>query len=512
MGRSQLLRTILPVGAGAVAGILLIYISFNYLYGSVVGLLGVAGPIGAFLIYAISSVFGLSIWYLVKGAVDGRWRRAVIIGMGAGYALALGSVVLLKSPGIREVNLDFGSLGIQVSEGPAAVWGNVLLFVPLGAILAGRLRGFWRPILAAALISFLFEMVQFVAALGIADVVDLACNVCGSMGGVVLCRLFGQHLEVAPDSGGHWLLLLRRTGDSGFESKIKLTLVCGVTTGLVVFLAALTVMGGGGAKPNTTVRYIEDPVLSQLPRGVSAEAHPVSTAQVDGIQALGPFEGSLEGDVLSLAGAVIVQCEQWKSATGDLCLGMLAYFKDECEDIALGHGVPVVVLSESKGLDESGGSVSLEKIYERYRSAGPFAADLTVRLQDGWMQVEKIRITGKVNLDPLDPVPFLSWDDYADLRDAESCAKPWLSVGGSSTTSLRGFVMGTAEFQEEGVWFATCAVKDDLRGCPIIHMVNADIDSTPRDWGTPSAPVGLTLRDEDSGSGNHRLFLVRQPG
>lgn len=212
MRKTCLLSAFISVAAGAAAGAAVIYVSFNSLYGSVIGLLGVAGSAGALLIYGNGAAVGLCVWLIVRGLVRGHWKRSAVVCMAAYYIVSLIGIVLFKSPGIREVNLNLGNIVAQAIAAPAALWANVLLFVPLGVMLATRMRGFMRPVGAAAIASLLFEGVQYAAALGIADVVDVACNVGGAAVGVVAWRLFRGCLSVAEEGGDRWSVLRRGRG------------------------------------------------------------------------------------------------------------------------------------------------------------------------------------------------------------------------------------------------------------------------------------------------------------
>lgn len=212
MKESRLSWACLSAAAGIAAGCGAAYVAFNHLYGSVIGLIGVAGPLGSLLVYGNGAAVGLCVWTLLHGLTYRRWRRVALICVGAYYAAVLVGIVLLKSPGIREVNLDLGDVATQAVASPAALWVNVLLFAPLGAVFAAHMRGFWRPVGMAAVVSLLFEAVQYAAALGIADVVDFVCNAGGAALGVAVWRLLQNRFTVAEEDGGRWLVLRRRDG------------------------------------------------------------------------------------------------------------------------------------------------------------------------------------------------------------------------------------------------------------------------------------------------------------
>lgn len=511
MRNTRLMQMWLPVLAGVAAGAAVIYVAFNYLYGSVIGLFGVAGPVGALFIYGNGTAVGLCVWIIARGLVRGRWRKLSIVCMVAYYIASFVGIVLFKSPGIREVNLSVQDIVVQATSAPAALWANILLFVPLGAMLAARLRGFWPSIGAAAVISLFVEVTQFMASLGIADVVDFVCNMIGAMAGVIGWLLFQRRFVLSVSESGKWLLLVPKEAPDDKRARgVGFMVLCGVQVGLLAALAAVTVFGGTGGSCATTFPSIEDPIMQALPQEVATSGSQLlSKASVGDMESIDLLAGSLEGNQLILEGAAVVQCEIWKDENGDLRLGLLAYLSEECDGITVGHGFPAVALSSSRLLDDGGDTLSLEELLTRYEGGGPFKADLKISLMKGWMRVDELTVKERADLDPLDPVPFVSWNDYSSLCLAPKCRERWLILDKTNESHMWGYIMGTAEFQEEGVWFATCAVKDDLRGCPVVHMVNVDIDSTPQEWGSPSDPVELTIRYVPSGLGDHHLALVR---
>ena len=71
-----------------------------------------------------------------------------------------------------------------------SIW-NVVLFVPLGVILAlllpgkGRTGRFWRPVLIGAGVSAVIELIQLVGKLGLFEFDDIIYNTAGCMIGVL---------------------------------------------------------------------------------------------------------------------------------------------------------------------------------------------------------------------------------------------------------------------------------------------------------------------------------------
>jgi len=108
------------------------------------------------------------------------------------YALLLTGVILFKLPfysvefsdGIRIINL----IPLQGSfDGNRIVWReiiqNILIFIPLGVYIS-MLRNKWsftRKILPVLGLSFTFEVIQFIFAMGRSDVTDVLANVFGGI-------------------------------------------------------------------------------------------------------------------------------------------------------------------------------------------------------------------------------------------------------------------------------------------------------------------------------------------
>ena len=72
------------------------------------------------------------------------------------------------------------------------LWGNILLFVPLGLLpplLQPKMRSFWRTLLLAALVMLTVEVLQMLLLVGTCDVDDLILNLLGAALGYGLFKL-----------------------------------------------------------------------------------------------------------------------------------------------------------------------------------------------------------------------------------------------------------------------------------------------------------------------------------
>lgn len=74
---------------------------------------------------------------------------------------------------------------------------NILAFVPLG-VYVGLFRPawpLWRKILLGFCLSFCFEMIQFLFAIGVSDITDLLGNTLGGALGVLILYLLRRWLD-----------------------------------------------------------------------------------------------------------------------------------------------------------------------------------------------------------------------------------------------------------------------------------------------------------------------------
>ena len=78
------------------------------------------------------------------------------------------------------------------------LWGNLLLFVPLGLLppmLFQKMRQFWKTLLLAAVVMLTVEMLQMLLLVGTCDVDDLILNLLGAAMGYGLYSLHRRNQQ-----------------------------------------------------------------------------------------------------------------------------------------------------------------------------------------------------------------------------------------------------------------------------------------------------------------------------
>lgn len=92
-------------------------------------------------------------------------------------------------PSMRSINLIPFYYGQETNAHLKEVFYNIIVFVPLGVYLQ-IFKAEWKPAtkyLVVIGVSFLFEVAQFIFAIGASDVTDLIGNTFGGIAGILFC-------------------------------------------------------------------------------------------------------------------------------------------------------------------------------------------------------------------------------------------------------------------------------------------------------------------------------------
>ena len=175
-----------------------------YLLKSVVGLAALAAALGG--------LAAVLCYKLRKRPVS--WGKAIAFALLCGWLTAMLGLTLRRM-GIGGIGTGgcnfhlFRAFREAWNQFSLQIWLNPLLntamFMPFGALLPLLWRPFrrWYAALAAGLgLSLAVEIVQYAAALGLADVDDLFCNALGTMLGWCLCRMVLYLIDKKPAFAG----------------------------------------------------------------------------------------------------------------------------------------------------------------------------------------------------------------------------------------------------------------------------------------------------------------------
>lgn len=135
----------------------------------------------------LALVFFAILWGLVRGRIP----KAFILTLGILYTVILISVVMFKSTNIRKLNLNPLNVFRDLQNIPSLVLANFLFFIPVGFFMRYVLgKAKVRYLLIASFIApLVFEVLQYIFRLGIADSIDVIMNGCGISLGVWIMLL-----------------------------------------------------------------------------------------------------------------------------------------------------------------------------------------------------------------------------------------------------------------------------------------------------------------------------------
>ncbi|MBS7578219.1 MULTISPECIES: VanZ family protein [unclassified Enterococcus] len=140
-------------------------------------------------VYSMITVLTVLVFTNLYYTLQGKMKRFVLYAEFCLYMAALLVFLLLKSPGVQGINLSFTGFWIDLQYSTFEVIMNIVLFIPLGILLANKLK-----LVSTILLSLLFilsiESIQYIFKLGVFDVIDIATNFSGILIGYLPTRLW----------------------------------------------------------------------------------------------------------------------------------------------------------------------------------------------------------------------------------------------------------------------------------------------------------------------------------
>jgi len=146
---------------------------------------------GVFIQISLRIYLALVLFTIQWGLVRGRIPKFLILTLGILYTAILISVVMFKSTGIRQLNLNPLNVFRDLLNIPSLVVANFLFFVPVGIFVHYvfcKVKVRYLIILSFA-VPLVFEVLQYIFRLGIADSIDVIINGCGIALGIWIMLL-----------------------------------------------------------------------------------------------------------------------------------------------------------------------------------------------------------------------------------------------------------------------------------------------------------------------------------
>lgn len=465
------------------------------LFGGSLGLLLAGGDIES--VNGASCVFGavcaLIAFLACRQALLNSFSPAFLRLLVVLYLAALVWVTLFKSVGVRGVNFDLGDIVSQIRQEPESLLVNLLMYVPLGAIVRGRSLSLPKALAVGLGLSLVFEVAQYAFALGIFDVVDVTANLLGTLTGyLVLDALADCGLGLRRTEGDRLRVVLsprtpRHAAKSPSPTR-RVVGVCGVCAlGLLAFLAVRALMW----EPTTVQVESFSPcaTLAALPRrGATAPSE----------DDLSELPGAVADGGLVTLGCRVLGSVTWESDDGTRCQGL-----DILVEEPLGNGMTVshvlpAVLTERSSIRVAGREASLDEASNLLLQSAWWAAEIALEPQDGWLRVERADLTEDLTLSDSTGTATASfpWDSY-DRLEASDGAAVMRRMAEGDVVEIPGYVTSMSSVEGEPTTMTLCETTR-LLGAPAIDAYGVRVDS------------GVSLSADDAGSADDlRSFRLR---
>ncbi len=464
----------------------LVFIAFDSAYDSLSILVMSVGDADLYeyqgVLFIIFGAFSCFLFTGLRQLFIGCISKTYIVAFCVLYFIAFVLVVLFKSSGIREINLDVTDLFRQLIEFPVSVVLNVLFFVPIGIVLRLVLQRSWWSLPAALFIICGVEALQYALSLGIADVADVLVNLYGAAVGYLVADMIAVNIVIDSQQDAKAYVFVPKSS----IPKLHINSVQIISCLLIVVVASAAVVYSHTAysyQPWTSdVPVSEDKTLAELP--ASSEYIDADSA-LDGMMKFGVNdygsaswlsvndEGFIEG------AGTLTQDTVWETSSGDICYGIMVGIVESVGDTAISHGVPLVVLPSTEVVEDGKSVNPFDKSYENsYFSNLPICPTaVTFSIQDGWLRAERISFAISEEAEGDDAV--VDFDQYsASLEEAKDNSGKTISFERKIGT-YSGYLDQVSYGEDDEDDSAYLRFNDRLGSALITHTVEMKCDTSP---------------------------------
>lgn len=462
----------LAAGAAVCLGVLLLL--NTQAYSGMIGLLGpgvLSSSTPMMLVALLFAVFATAFTYQALN------NRLYLVFMRVAFGVYLAGLlfaILGKSVGIRGINLNLADAIATVQTYPGMLLLNVALFVPLGWYCCRRFGSIVRAVLAVLAVSFALEVLQYVFALGLTDIVDLCANTLGGVIGCLAWTCMEPFLHVVSDKryGQHYVFRVPQVVDR--RAKRSAVVLGTVIAALAVFCALAVVVSPSPDQSFNSQMFVEDntdPALVALAQELDAGADFSSASP------------------LAISGT-LVQDERWKTEDG-ITFTTLVVASEQPDatapSVRIGTSYPVM-LGPSASLSFNGEQVDEDGLYEAFSDDGMLSVSCELLPLGGCFVATKVDAGPCENLDPDAPLAYFNFNIYSDLYLGDFKQPRFMTWSGDQRhVELHGHVGSTMEV-EGSDFYATICGLDEVDGVPVLHAVNASYDLPPSEDGEPNDP------------------------
>lgn len=426
------------------------------------------------------------------------------------YVVVLLVVVFAKSQGIQEWNIDPTDILSQIAVYPTSVLLNIAIFIPMGPIVHCRIKHTGKAMLVALLGILAIELVQYLLALGIADIVDAILNMAGFAVGYLSTQLVcNQGVRLARMEAAPFCRFVKSASaaGAGLSAAAKRSAVALASLVVVVclgFVLAYTLYDyDESVEWDDSPQPTEDAVLSTLPLSSGSMDADRARAEIAALtfgdaSSSSDWLGSTKNGLLCAEG-VVAETDQWLTETGEVCYAVTLAVAEDVGDVVVGHALPLVITKDSEiVLDgEPLGPTDDATLEEALDTIALSSGEVTFSTQDGWLRVERA-VFDSAGADLVVDV-HIPYGTYAEELEATSgTSNRSLVVPEEKATSIKVHVDSYAE-AEDGSSFLTVRANDLLGSALISHSFSVACDSRADAYFNGVEPSAFTAMLDSQG-------------
>ena len=436
----------------------------------------------------LSSAFCVNVYQLLTNRFSIRFIKVETVV----YSILFFAIIMLKSRGVQEFNLDISDLYRSLIEYPVSVFANLLLFIPVGVLIFKYCKSMSKAFGLALAFIVAIETLQYLLHLGIFDIVDIVVDMFGfSIGFLTLSILKDAGYRIVRE-GKDQAKIARpqkheRYGSEDVEiravaHKRKIILVA---TFSGVFIMTLIVgflfYDYEAYVPVEPIYTTTDKTLNNLAlksydsADVGRMIDSMARFKVDGFESSNDWIKVNEAGNIKVLGA-ISNYETWVTEDNIQYYGLSLGIREQLGGITVTHGIPIIVMSGTE-LFLSGEVISFTyfttNILPRYFQ---YEFDAECSLQDDWFRAESLAIRP---YEDNPEVPYVYFDYKRLTQSTDEARRPdngyLFEIYSNKSSSIEGYVDVLHENPDSDDYF-TLRINSILGSNLICHTIDIKFD------------------------------------
>lgn len=505
------MNNILKIAAAFILSVLawfgIIDLLYNDSYSALASLfatLGIDPFSGALTAYASIAFACILLFMTLAQLFLNRFWMPFFIAEAILYIVTLLIVVLAKSQGIQEWNLDPTDILAQVSLYPTSVLLNITIFIPMGLIIHCRIKNTGKALLSALVGVLAIELLQYVFALGIADIVDVILNMMGFTIGYLSTQLaYDQGIRLSRIESTPFHHLVRTTPNHHNEAhalsrRSAIALIALIGIACFGFVLAYTFYDYDSyVEWDDSPQPTEDAILSTLPlaknsMNVDRVHAELATFTFGDVSSSNDWLATTSDGFLSTEG-VVTETYDWLTIDGETRYAITLAIEETVGNTAVAHALPLVITQDSRiSLDgeklDAANKAALSKAID---SIALCTGDVAFSLQDGWLRVERATFHNAIDVPTPDAsIPYASYSQ--ELEEVRDESGHDVIFQENKVTNLEAYADAYTEMENESPYL-TIRINDCLGSALISHSLNITCSAQPETYADGMEPSVLPV-------------------